>query len=51
MIYALSHTRYKIMYVYQPTVPLKKEILLHFFTFDYVEKSKASGRGKAIKQN
>ena len=57
-IYALSHARYKIMYMYQPTVPWRKEILLYFFTLGYVEKkknvfckAKQGEEEKAIKQN
>ena len=52
----MSHTRYKTMYMYQPTVPLRKEILLYFFTFVYVRKeffckAKQGEEEKAIKQN
>ena len=57
-IYALSHIPYKIMYMYQPTVPWRKEILLYLFTFVYVEKkknvickAKQGEEEKAIKQN
>ena len=51
-IYELSHARYKIMYMYQPTVPWRKEIyFLHFFTLrkECVLKGKARGRGKSNK--
>ena len=45
------------MYMYQPTVPWGKEILLYFFTFVYVkrenvfQKAKQREKEKAIKQN
>ena len=49
-IYALSHTRYKIMYMYQPTVPLEGKFC-YTFAFLRLEKNvflqgKANEKGK-----
>ena len=38
------------MYMYQPTVPLRKEILLYFFTFDYVEKRMCLKKAKQVEK-
>ena len=51
-IYALSHTRYKIMYMYQPTVPLEGKFC-YTFAFLRLEKNvflqgKANEKGKQI---
>ena len=50
-IYALSHTCCIIMYMCQPTVPLRKEILLYFLHLIELKKNafckaKASEKGK-----
>ena len=55
-IYALSHTQYKIMYIYQPTVSWRKDILLYFCKFVYIEKRmhfvrQRKGRGTSNQTN